>query len=186
MRLKIIAMASAFGMLMSACATPPRAPSEALGVPFVLERDLGGATTARGEFRAITGVRRPFTAELNGVMDGDVFSLTEHFQFDDGERDTKTWRLRRVGPGRYEGTREDVVGIAIGRQDGDYFRLEYKVRLPSESGRGRIVRFRDILFLNQGGVGNTASVGWLGVRVGEVTLQIERPRDAAEQMDTLR
>ena len=174
MKLRGLAIASALGVLMSACATPPRAPADALHTPFVLERDLGGANTARGEFRAITGTRRPFTAQLDGVMESDVFTLTEHFAFDDGERDVKTWRLRRVGPGRFEGTREDVVGVAIGRQDGNYFRLEYNVRLPSQHGPGRVVRFRDILFLNQGGVGNIASVGWHSLRVGGVTLQIER------------
>ncbi|MES1200893.1 MAG: DUF3833 family protein [Pseudomonadota bacterium] len=166
-----------FGLLAflaSACATPPRAPEDAIAQPFVLERDLAGHTAARGEFRAITGVRRPFTAQLSGAMEGDVFILTEHFAFEDGERDVKTWRLRQVAPGRFEGTREDVVGVAVGRQDGNFFRLEYNVRLPSPNGRGRVVRFRDILFLNAQGVGNTASVGWHGIRVGSVTLRIER------------
>jgi hypothetical protein len=167
-------LSSAFALLMSACATAPSAPPNASPRPFVLERDLAGLNTARGEFRTITGVRRPFTARLDGVMDGDVFVLTEHFAFDDGERDVKTWRLRQVSPGQFEGTREDVVGVAIGRQDGNYFRLEYDVRLASENGRGRVVRFRDILFLNEHGVGNTASVGWYGIRVGSVALQIER------------
>lgn len=179
MRTRSILMSSVFTLLASACATAPAPPRDALAQPFVLERDLAGQTVARGEFRAITGVRRPFTARLEGVSDGDVFTLTEHFEFEDGERDVKTWRLRRVAPGLFEGTREDVVGTATGRQDGNYFRLEYNVRLPTESGRGRVVRFRDILFLNQDGVGNTASVGWYGLRVGSVSLQIERAAEVA-------
>lgn len=176
MKIGTVVMAGATSIFLAACASPPRAPEDALSTPFVLERDLAGQNTARGEFRSITGVRRPFTAQLSGVLEGDVFTLTEHFAFADGERDTKTWRLRRSGPGRFEGTREDVVGVAIGRQDGNAFRLEYNVRLPSTKGRGRIVRFRDILFLNQSGVGNTATVGWRGLRVGGVMLQIERAR----------
>lgn len=164
----------ALALLACACATAPPAPREALAQPFVLERDLAGATTARGEFRAINGVQRPFTALLQGEMQGDVFTLREEFTFDDGERDTKTWRLRRVASGEFEGTREDVIGVARGFQDGNYFRLEYNVRLPTENGRGRVVRFRDILFLNSQGVGNNASVGWFGIRVGSVRLQIER------------
>lgn len=175
MRAAPIIMSSVLALLASACATAPSAPSGALTAPFVLERDLAGENIARGEFRAITGVRRPFTARLQGMMEGDLFILTEHFEFQDGERDTKTWRLRRIAPGQFEGTREDVVGVATGYQDGAYFRLEYDVRLPADNGRGRVVRFRDILFLTQGGVGNTASVGWHGLRVGSVTLRIERP-----------
>ncbi|MBX3509686.1 MAG: DUF3833 family protein [Hyphomonadaceae bacterium] len=178
MRVRQIVVAGAIALLASACATAPSAPRDALAQPFVLERDLAGPTVARGEFRAITGVRRPFTARLEGVMEGDIFVLTEHFEFDDGERDVKTWRLRRVSPGLFEGTREDVIGTAVGRQDGDYFRLEYDVRLPAQNGRGRVVRFRDILYLNAEGVGNAASVGWYGLRVGSVTLQIERQAGA--------
>lgn len=174
MKFGTFAFSTALTVLASACATAPRAPQDALPQPFVLERDLAGQTTARGDFRAINGVRRRFTALLHGEMQGDVFTLREEFSFEDGERDTKTWRLRRIGPGEFEGTREDVVGVARGFQDGNYFRLEYNVRLPSENGRGRVVRFRDILFLNSEGVGNTASVGWFGLRVGSVTLQIER------------
>lgn len=174
MKLGSFVVSGALVMLVSACATAPSPPQNALPQAFVLERDLAGATTARGEFRTITGVQRPFTALLRGEMQGDVFTLHEDFVFDDGERDTKTWRLRRIAPGEFEGTREDVIGVARGFQDGNYFRLEYNVRLPTENGRGRVVRFRDILFLNTEGVGNTASVGWFGFRVGSVTLQIER------------
>jgi hypothetical protein len=174
MHLRAIVASSALVQILSACATAPSAPADAASQPFALERDLAGRSTARGEFRAIRGVRRPFTAHLDGVLRGDVFELQEHFVFDDGERDLKTWRLRQVAPGRFEGTREDVVGVAVGRQDGDSFRLEYNVRLPAENGRGRVVRFRDILFLNAEGVGNRATVGWHGLRVGSVTLQIKR------------
>lgn len=169
------AAAMALSVLTTACATRPPAPAEASATAFVLERDLAGQRTARGEFRAITGVRRPFTAQLNGTWDGQTLVLVEDFAFDDGERDRKTWRLTRVGPGRYTGTREDVVGEAVGFQDGDVFRLEYDVILPTENGRGRKVRFRDVLALTSSGdVLNNATVGWFGLRVGSVTLTIER------------
>lgn len=158
-----------------ACATRPPVPSAASTTPFVAERDLVGVSVARGEFRAITGVRRGFTAQLNGTWDGATLTLVEDFAYDDGERDRKTWHLRRTGPGRFTGTREDVVGEALGYQDGNVFRLEYDVILPSENGRGRKVRFRDVLALRaDGDILNNASVGWHGLHVGSVSLVIER------------
>lgn len=159
--------------LAAACATRPAVPAEAADSAFLAERDLAGARVARGEFRTITGLRRGFTAHLNGAWDGATLTLVEDFEFDDGERDRKTWRLRRVEPGRYVGTREDVVGEAIGYQDGPAFRLEYDVVLPSENGRGRKVRFRDVMVLDdRGDVLNRATVSWLGFRVGSVSLRI--------------
>lgn len=159
--------------LASACAARPPIPTEAADTAFLAERDLAGASVARGEFRTITGVRRGFTAHLNGRWDGTSLTLVEDFEFDDGERDRKTWRLRRVAPGRYVGTREDVVGEAVGYQDGRAFRLEYNIVLPSENGRGRQVRFRDVMVLDsRGDVLNEATIGWFGVRVGSVSLRI--------------
>jgi hypothetical protein len=159
--------------LLSACATRPRVPASAASRAFVIERDLTGASVARGEFRAINGTRRGFTAHLNGAFDGTTLTLVEDFVFDDGETDRKTWRLTRTGPGQYTGTREDVIGEAVGFQDGAVFRLEYDLRLPSANGRGMKVRFRDVMALNADGqVLNDATVGWFGLRVATVSLVI--------------
>lgn len=170
-----IAALAALALTVSACATRPPVPDASAATPFVVERDLVGASVARGEFRAITGTRRNFTAQLYGTWDGAVLTLVEDFAYDDGERDRKTWHLRRTGPGRFVGTREDVVGEANGYIDGNVFRLEYDVILPSDNGRGRKVRFRDVLALRaDGDILNNATVGWHGLRVGSVSLLIER------------
>ena len=61
------------------------------------------------------------------------------------------------------------------------FRLEYDVRLPSENGKGRKVRFRDVLANDvDGKVLNTATVGWFGFRVGSVSLVMEPAQDGEE------
>ncbi len=180
-----ILLAAAAGLALVGCATRPPVPSDVGDQTFVLEEDLLGRTVARGEFSSITGVRRGFTAYLDGQWDGRTFTLVEDFVYDDGERDRKTWRLERVAEGRYVGTREDVVGEAIGTQDGQVFRLEYDVRLPSENGQGRKVRFRDVMAERPDGVVlNNATVGYWGLRVARVALEIRRA-DAAEAADAV-
>lgn len=173
-------MLSLFSLL--GCATRPSLPAEALGDEgFVLERDLAGKTVGRGVFSAITGANRPFTAYLDGTWDGRTLTLVEDFDFDDGEQDRKTWRLTKQSDGTFTGTREDVVGEAIGFYDGTGFRLEYFIRLGGENGEGgRRVKFRDILYKRDDGVVvNTATVGYYGLRVGRVNLEIERSEDGA-------
>jgi hypothetical protein len=162
-------------LLLGACAGAPLLPKEAGSSAFVIERDLAGSTVARGEFSAINGVRRGFTAYLEGVRSGETFTLTERFEYDDGEKDHKTWVLTLKGPGEYAGTREDVVGEARGWQDGVAFRLEYDVRLPNEKGEpGMKVHFQDVMVKTADGrVLNRASVGKWGFRVGTVELAIE-------------
>lgn len=156
------------------CASRPQLPKEAAR-PFVIERDLLGKTVGRGSFTSITGADRGFTAYLDGSFDGTTFTLVEDFAYDDGEKDRKTWRLTKTPEGEWRGTREDVVGEARGFQDGPAFRLEYLIDIPMKKGGARRVGFRDVLVLREDGVVyNKAKVGWRGLAVGKVTLEISR------------
>jgi hypothetical protein len=161
-------------LALAGCALAPKLPPGTGAAPFVIERDLAGSTTARGEFSAINGVKRAFTAELTGVRNGDTFTLNERFAYDDGEKDEKIWVLTLKGDGLYSGTREDVVGEAHGWQDGPAFRLAYDVRLPNDKGEpGLKVHFQDVMALTPDGVViNNASVGKWGFHIGKVALSI--------------
>lgn len=170
--MKWMSVAAAF--TLAGCAGAPKLPAETTGA-FVIERDLLGETVARGQFSAINGTQRGFTAYLTGVRSGDTFTLNERFEYDDGEMDEKTWVLTLEGDGRYSGTREDVVGLATGWQDGPAFRLEYDIRLPNEDGEpGMQLRFRDVMVMtDSGAVLNRARVSKWGFNVGRVELEIE-------------
>jgi hypothetical protein len=164
-------------LLVAGCATRPASPVAASNIePFVIERDLAGKTVGRGAFKSINGVDRPFTAYLDGTWDGQVLTLVEDFEFEDGEKDRKTWRLTKLENGEFSGTREDVIDTARGFYDGDTFRLEYFIRLPAKDGsKGTKVKFRDVLVKRDDGVIlNTATVGFWGFRVGTVELEISR------------
>ncbi len=161
--------------IFAACATRPPLPAETAPGPFIIEDVLAGTTLGKGRITTITGVDRSFEATLNGTWDGETLTLVEDFVFADGEIDQKTWRLRKLPSGEYEGTREDVVGTARGFQVENGFRLEYLIDLPTGKNKTTRVRFRDILVLNEkGDVVNNATVGYRGFRVGRVALVIER------------
>jgi hypothetical protein len=165
-------------LVLAGCASAPKAPADVAGA-FVIERDLEGASVARGTFSAINGVKRGFTAYLDGKRTGDTFTLSERFEYDDGERDQKTWVLKLSPNGRYTGKREDVVGEAAGWQDGDVFRLAYDIRLPGKDGKpGMKLHFQDVMAKRpDGSVVNEAIVGKWGFKVGQVSLTI-RPTTA--------
>jgi len=167
-------------LLVSACATAPGIPdTEREVVKLIPERDLIGDLVGRGEFSAINGTNRSFTAYLDGSWDGETLTLVEDFEYDDGQTDQKTWRLTKVSDTRYVGTREDVIGTADGYLDGDAFRLEYTVRLQGEDGdEGMKVAFKDVLVRRPDGViVNEANIGKWGFKVGEVSLTIEPDAD---------
>jgi len=171
-----IALMALCAPMMVACATRLPLPEQAVSGPFIIEEVLLGETIGRGSIKTITGVDRGFTAKLNGSWDGQTLTLVEDFTYDDGEIDQKTWRLRKLPNGDYEGTREDVVGTARGFQVENGFRLEYLIDLPTGPGKTTRVGFKDILVLDgSGDVVNEARVGYRGFRVGRVSLIIDRP-----------
>lgn len=170
-----LAALAGLSLILSACATAPTLNLSAdMKSPLLPERDLAGKSVGRGEFSAINGTRRAFTAYLDGSWDGETLTLVEDFEYDDGETDRKTWRLTKLPNGEYSGTREDVIGTARGYLDDEAFRLEYKVRLQNADGEpGMTVSFKDILVRRSDGVIlNTATVGKYGFKVASVELTI--------------
>ena len=90
--------------------------------------------------------------------------------FDDGETDTRIWRIRTLPDGRYEGTADDVVGVARGGVEGNAFHWRYDAELEF-SGRSWQVHFDDWMFLqDQRILINRATVSKLGLTLGELTI----------------
>jgi hypothetical protein len=170
--------------VMTAIAVIPLSPAPATaketaakttqGKVLVLEDWFRGRTTARGSFfNAIDGSRRDLVVDLVGTWDKRTQTLTlvEDFFYSDGERDRKTWRFTKTGPGTYVGRREDVIGTAKIFTDGaGKIRLQYKAMIG-----GRALAFDDTLALRTDGtVLNTASVSYLFLSVGRVELVFNR------------
>lgn len=172
---RLVLSVTLLAIVLNACAIRPPTPDADLE-SFDLTRDLSGKTTGVGNFSAIDGTDRDFTADLNGSWDGKVMTLVEDFEFADGTKERKTWVLTQLPNGEFSGVREDVVGTARGYQDGSAFRLEYIMAIPNDDGSpGRKLRFRDVLVKHSNGViQNDATVGFWGLRVGSVSLMIER------------
>jgi hypothetical protein len=135
-----------------------------------------GRSRAWGIFQDRFGrLRREFTVDIVGRREGDDgFVLEEDFLYSDGETQRRVWHLRRVAPGRYEGTAEDVVGVAQGRTEGNALNLRYVLALKIGESVWN-VDFDDWMFLQRDGVMiNRARVSKWGIDIGEVTLTFRR------------
>jgi len=174
MRLLIAIMTTV--TLLAGCASQPEVLDAAPPKVFVLEQALSGKLVADGAFiNSLTGGETKFSVLMDGTWDGQTLTLVEDFTFSDGSTDRKTWVLTKKAEGIYEGTREDVIGVARVWQDGVGVRLDYYVTLHTGIG-GIDVRFRDIMYLNaDGSITNRAIVSKFGLRVGRVELTM-RPQ----------
>ena len=157
--------------LVAGCATPPRIAVQPAEPPLVMEDFFAGVSDGEGVFvNSWTGTERRFRVVITGLWDGRELTLVEDFDYADGEKDRKTWRLQRQGPGAFSGTREDVVGRARVWTDDRRVRLEYSVKLG-----GWTVDFSDILVLRADGtLLNRATVAKWGLGIGRVELVLRK------------
>ncbi len=143
---------------------------------FVLEEYFHGKTRAWGLFEDRFGtVRRQFVVNINGDWDGTTLTLDEDFLFDDGEKDFRQWRIRKLNDGTYEGRADDVIGAARGVASGNSLHWTYVLDLKRDSGSSIKVKLDDWMFLQPGGVLlNRARMSKFGIELGQITISFQK------------
>jgi len=144
-----------------------------------IEEYFLGKVRAWGIFQDRSGmVKRQFTVDIHGEMEGGELVLTENFLYQDGEREQRIWRIRKVDEHRYQGTAGDVIGTAEGRAFGKALNWQYDLNLKVGDKTYR-VHFDDWMFLHEDGVlMNRATMSKFGITLGEVTLFFRRLHDS--------
>lgn len=147
---------------------------DAYAADLTLESYFAGKTKATGSFSAINGVKRQFDVDLTGKWNGKTLTLREDFTYSDGERDTKTWRFTKLGPGLYTGTREDVIGQTRVEIEGKVAKFNYVVNLGTQAKPNK-VHFYDRMELKPDGtLVNTAWVTKYLLPVAKTTVIFKR------------
>ncbi len=150
------------------------------GPTLRIEEYFLGKTRAWGIFEDRFGrLRRQFTVSIHGrIKDGELV-LDEHFEYADGERDRRIWRIRKTGEHAYEGRAADVIGVAKGEAYGNALNWRYDMDLPV-GGRKIRVTFNDWMFLQPSDVlVNRARVTKFGIEIGQVTLFFNKQKRIA-------
>jgi len=143
--------------------------------PFDILTYFEGTTHASGIFEDRSGnTRRRFTVEMTGTAHGEMLVLEEHFLFDDGERQQRTWRFTRDGF-RFTGTCEDAAAEAHGSFAEGKALFSSALRLKVGS-RHVAMRFNDVFYdTGDGTVLNRSTVSKWGIRLGQVLILFRKP-----------
>ena len=138
---------------------------------LVIEDYLSGNVKAWGVLQNRSGkVTRQFKADLNGQWDGTNLVLDEIFDWNDGERQTRQWTIKKIDENNYEGTAADVVGTAKGYSYGPAFKFEYVLLVPVK-GKNIKITFDDWIFMQDERVAiNRATMTKFGFKVAELTV----------------
>jgi hypothetical protein len=140
-----------------------------------LQQYFNGTLDAYGVFTDRSGaVVKRFTVLMQCSWTGDEGVLNEDFSYSDGSKQTRIWRLKKTGNGRFVGRADDVVGEALGESQGNAFHWTYTMRLPVDNSVYD-VQFDDWMYLMTDKVMlNKATMSKFGVRLGEVTLSFTK------------
>jgi hypothetical protein len=130
-----------------------------------------GRTHASGVFEGGGGrQKRRFSVDMTGRAEGSTLVLEEHFLFDNGERQERTWTLTRGDGQTFTGTCEDSVAEARGRFEPGRAYLDSSLRLKVGS-RLIAMRFEDVFYdAGEGAVLNRSTVSKWGIRLGQVLI----------------
>lgn len=161
----------------TACASTTVSPPEAKASQnLVLEDYFKGQTTAWGVFQERNGTLiRQFKVNINGSWDGNILTLDERFDYADGAKEQRIWKIRKTGTNTYEGTAGDVRGVARGLVQGNQLSWTYDVDLKIGE-RTVLVTFDDRMWLQPDGVLiNRAKVKKFGIVFGEATIVFQSP-----------
>jgi hypothetical protein len=140
---------------------------------LILEEYFSGKIEAWGQFEDPFGiVRKKFTCSIISKWDKNISTLTinESFIYDDGTKENRIWKLIKVNNNYYEGTTDNVIGVAKGITSGNTFHWKYKFQL-SLYGRKTKVSFDDYMYLQDSNVIiNKAKMKKFGITLGTVFL----------------
>ena len=118
-------------------------------------------------------VVRRFTVRIDARWDGDTGTLDEHFEYADGEKQNRVWKLVKKGD-RYEGTAADVVGTGSGIAAGNAFNLRYVLALPVDGKVWEMDMDDWMYMIDEQTVLNRTTMTKFGFRVGDVTLSFRK------------
>jgi hypothetical protein len=140
---------------------------------LVAETFFDGKLEAHGIVKDRGGkVIRYFSAEIDAWWKDGVGTLDERFVFDDGERQTRVWKLEKTVGNEYRATAGDVIGEGRMKVAGNALFLDYVLRVPYDGDSidlridDRMYQVSDRVLLNE------SIMTKFGLEVGEVTLVI--------------
>ena len=165
--------------LLVACASPKVSDYSNQKPVLDLSEYFNGTLDAYGVFTDRSGiVVKRFTVLMKcrwEVIDGKkVGTLDESFEYSDGTKQKRIWKLTEVSPGKYVGKADDVIGEAIGESAGNALNWTYTLALPVDKDIYN-VQFDDWMYLVTPKVMiNKAQMSKFGIYLGEVTLSFHK------------
>jgi hypothetical protein len=174
-RLRPFALFALSLLLLAGCAGGLKPESFAgAGPRFDPLQFFDGPSRSWGVIESRSGTPKSrFETEMMGRREGEDLMITQDFTFEDGRRQQRVWRVKRVDDHHYDATANDVVGVSHGLAYGNTFRWEYTVASRNPLTQ---LRYKLWMYLQADGetLINRVEVTKLGVILAQTTEHFHR------------
>lgn len=127
-RLRIVALLAASLAVAACAAARPTPPPPEGGPPLDPMAFFTGETRGTGVLRKGFGDPVEIRVAGHGRMEGDDLILMQTVVMGDKPGRMREWRLRRAGPGRFEGTLTDAEGPVLIVAEGSRATITFRAR----------------------------------------------------------
>ncbi|WP_286267363.1 DUF3833 domain-containing protein [Thalassotalea atypica] len=172
----ITVVAASSSMLLAGCTTDiTEYKRQVESQSFDIKTYFSGDLIAYGIVQDYTQkVTRRFCVELNGTWDKSKGILAEKFFFQDGEISYRNWNLTKVSEKHYQGTAEDVEGVAKGRLSGFAFQFTYDLLLAVENDTYSVSMDDWMYQIDEYRVINHTTMSKLGITVAKISIFFDK------------
>ena len=110
------------------------------------------------------------TTDCEGAVDPDgVLRMTQRLHVGGDAATVREWRMRRTGPGRFEATANDMVGVAVGEAAGPAFHWHWTLATQPGNSLKNVVLDQWWYLQADGSMLNRTTIRKLGFIGAEVT-----------------
>lgn len=158
-------------LALASCSDP--LPIKSFSGPLVFDpvRFFGGTIQSWGVLENRSGEPTSVvTTDGIGQAEGpDGVHFLQHLHVGSDAPTIRDWHMRRVGPGRFEATANDMVGTAHGEASGRAFHWTWTLALHPGNALTNVTMDQWWYLLDDGAMLNRTIITKLGVVVAEVT-----------------
>lgn len=117
---------------------------------------------------------RSFKVIIDGTVDDNKLTMDEEFDFDDGEKQYRVWKVQFAKNNDFTATAGDVIGDATGRQRGNAVNLKYTLNIPYKDSSINLKMDDFMYMVTEKTILNRTKMKKFGVKVGEVIIFMEK------------
>ena len=148
---------------------------EGKGPDFNLREVLDGPIQCEGMIYGPTGrVTSRFVADMDVNWNGNVGVMDEVFTYDSGAVQKRQWTLTLGNDGSIKAEAPDVIGVGTGQQAGSALQLNYRIKLPDESGGHELDTVDWMYLVDNGSIINRSQFRKYGIKVAEIVATMRR------------